>query len=69
MRQWCEKEGGDLRFKSGLKIVVMGGIFYFRIRSSFHEESGGIGGPNSPYGAMGSPQKNSHNLLVYLIKL
>jgi hypothetical protein len=64
MLQWREKRRGDLRFKSGLKIVVMGGMLLLEFAQIFSRGEGGIGCPNSPYGALGSPQKNSHNLLA-----
>jgi hypothetical protein len=40
------------------KIVGMA----FKLHSSFYTVEGGIGGPNPPYGALGSPVKTSRNL-------
>jgi hypothetical protein len=48
---------GGSRFKSGLKIIVMGGTLLLEYAQVFSRGEGRIGGPNSPYGALGSPQK------------
>jgi hypothetical protein len=63
------EERGDLVSVLGLKIVVTGGIFTLDFAQVFSRGEGGIGGPNSPYSALGSPQKNSHNLSSFKIKL
>ncbi len=61
----CE-EGGNLRSsKSGLKEEKLSfrPHYLFRLRISFYmSRGGGVGGPNPPYGALGSPGKYSQNL-------
>ncbi len=55
-------EEGELRVKSGLKQEKLS-VRPFKLRSSFYtSRGGGIGGPNSPYGALGSPGELSRNL-------
>jgi hypothetical protein len=53
---------GELRLKSGLKQEKLS-VRPFKLRSSFFTQvEGGIGGPNPPYGVLGSPGKSSWNL-------
>jgi hypothetical protein len=47
--------------KSGLKQEKLS-VRPFKLCSSFTRVEGGIGGPNPPYGALGSPGKLSRNL-------
>ncbi len=59
-------EGGELLpSKSGLKqekLSVRPRYFLDSAQVFTRVERGGIGGPNSPYGALGSPGKSSRNL-------
>ncbi len=52
--------GGELLLKIWIKTrkIVGSAALLFRLRSSFYKDrGGGIGGPNSPYGALRSPGK------------
>jgi hypothetical protein len=56
----CEKKKGDLAsIKSGLKNRRYSGILLFKLRASFFRRRDGA------YGALGSSQKNTHNLSVH----
>ncbi len=58
-------EGGELLLKSGLKqekLSVRPRYFFKTALKFFTWVEGGIGGPNSPYDALGSPGKSSQNL-------
>jgi hypothetical protein len=61
----CEK-GGNLRsikiWVKRRKIVVSAPLLFYTALKFFTLGEGGIGGPNTPYGALGSPGKYSQNL-------
>ncbi len=64
----CVKRGDLRSIKSGLKrkIVDIPALLLLNCAQVFTRGEGGIGGPNSPYGALGSPCKNSHNLFYQI---
>ncbi len=56
-------EGGNcVAVKSGLKQEIVGTAFFKLLSSFFTRVEGGIGGPDPPNGALGSPVKTSRNL-------
>ncbi len=59
---------GELLLKSGLKQEKLSvRLHYFLDEFKFFTRvEGGIGGPNSPYGALGSPGKSSRNLFYQI---
>jgi hypothetical protein len=62
---WRALEGGTAsKIWVKTRKIVGSAALLFRLRSSFFTqvEGGGIGGPNPPYGALGSPGKSSWNL-------
>ncbi len=64
----CSLKGGTASkiWVKTRKIVGMATLL-FKLRSSFlPSRGGGIGGPNSPYGALGSPDKSSRNLFYQI---
>jgi hypothetical protein len=61
----CVCGGGELLpSKSGLKQEKLSARprYFLDCAQVFYTSRGGIGGPNSPYGALGSPGKLSRNL-------
>jgi hypothetical protein len=56
-------EGGTAS-KIGIKTrkIVSSAVMLLNCAQVFTRVEGGIGGPNPPYGALGSPGKSSRNL-------
>jgi hypothetical protein len=57
---WFE-EGGTVR-EIWIKTRKIVGTVFLTTLKFFTRVEGGIGGPNPPYGALGSPGKSSRNL-------
>jgi hypothetical protein len=60
----CAFEGGELILKSGLKQekISVRPHYFLNCAQVFTRVEGEIGGPNPPYGVLGSPGKSSRNL-------
>ncbi len=62
----CVWRWGESAFNQNLgqkkKNCPSGPITFLDCAQVFYTRRGGIGGPNPPYGALGSPGKYSHNL-------